>query len=72
MKHFLGLALATVVMLNSNLHGAITIPNPTVTTPVTGGSRGQAFGGLAAADLPTGYLDGAAVRRCPVRPTEEV
>jgi hypothetical protein len=51
------LAFAMAAVLNTNVHGAIPIPNPNVTPPITGGTHGQAFGALAAADLPAGYFE---------------
>lgn len=36
---------------------AAAVPNPFVTPPITGGSRGQAFGAWPAADRPAGYTE---------------
>jgi hypothetical protein len=44
-------ALVTVIAAGSAPAAAQTIPNPTVTGPIGGGDRGQAFGALGAADL---------------------
>jgi imidazolonepropionase-like amidohydrolase len=36
---------------------AAAVPNPVVTTPISGGTRGQAFGGWTSANRPAGYTE---------------
>ena len=49
--------IAIVIGIVTPVNGAAATPNPTVSAAVTGGTRGQPFGGLAAADLPAGYIE---------------
>jgi hypothetical protein len=51
------IAIALVFALGAALFAATPPANPTVTAPVTGGSKGQPFGGIAAATLPAGYVE---------------
>jgi Alpha/beta hydrolase domain len=49
--------IAIVIGVVTTWNLAAATPNPTVSAAVTGGTRGQPFGGLSAADLPAGYLE---------------
>src|SRR5579862_5360213 len=51
------IAIALVLALGAALFAATPPANPTVTAPVTGGSKGQPFGGFAAAAVPAGYVE---------------
>ena len=55
------LGVIVSLVLAPGFHGfpaaAPSAPNPAVTAPVAGGDHGQPFGGLAAADMPSGYLE---------------
>ena len=52
-----GLLLAVAIAIGFNANVSAAVPNPTVTPPVTGGSRGQPFAALPAAAVPSGYLE---------------
>src|SRR5262245_60617442 len=51
------IALALIAATGASLSTAPPTPNPTVGTPVTGGTRGAAFGGWTAATTPAGYVE---------------
>ncbi len=50
----LAVAVAAVVTAVS---AATPVPNPTVSAPVTGGARGQAFGAWSSTNTPAGYVE---------------
>jgi hypothetical protein len=54
-------SLRLAVSIAGALLIAVTSPSaaqvPSLTAPITGGTRGAPFGGLAAADLPSGYIE---------------
>ncbi len=51
------LAAAVAGAVSMVIGAATPVPNPAVTPPVTGGDRGQPFGGIAASSLPAGYVE---------------
>jgi hypothetical protein len=59
MRNAWNASIAAVIIGGSliQMRAAAPIPTPTVSAPVTGGRRGQPFGGLAAADLGPGYVE---------------
>ena len=51
------LGMAAAVAAIGAMAAAPPVVNPTVSAPVTGGTRGQAFGGWTPATTPAGYLE---------------
>jgi hypothetical protein len=50
-------ALSVILLASRTTKVAPAVANPTVSPPVTGGSKGQPFGALPAAERPAGYIE---------------
>ena len=56
LRRFLGMLCAAGLTMGMAVL-AVSLANPNVTPAITGGDRGQPFGGLAAAAIPAGYVE---------------